>query len=138
MVEQNFNIFNFKSQPSLEIEKENDDNNDIVITDNDNNNNDGNKNSKDPKFNYVKILVKDPLNNREIMAVSPKHKNSFSIGYKKNTYMKYSTSVGRAPHLIRNVASSFSKLHPYFITGFIDGEGCFSIAITNHNKLKTG
>lgn len=29
-------------------------------------------------------------------------------------------------------------LHPYFITGFIDGEGYFLISIRQNNKMKTG
>lgn len=37
-----------------------------------------------------------------------------------------------------SVGSYSSKLHPYFVTGFIDGEGCFSVAITSHNKTQTG
>lgn len=36
-----------------------------------------------------------------------------------------------------NVGSSCSKLNPYFVTGFIDGEGCFSISITSHSKTQT-
>ena len=30
------------------------------------------------------------------------------------------------------------KLDPWWITGFIDGEGCFSISISKNNKTKTG
>lgn len=70
MVEKVFNVFNFKSQPSLDIGKVNHDNNDIVITGKPNNNNGGGsnpKNSKNTKYNYVKILVDDPLNNRDII-----------------------------------------------------------------------
>src|SRR5438034_9501097 len=32
----------------------------------------------------------------------------------------------------------FYSLHPLFITGFADGEGCFSIIVTKNNELKTG
>jgi hypothetical protein len=31
-----------------------------------------------------------------------------------------------------------NKLHPNFLTGFVDGEGCFSVSIYKNNKLKTG
>lgn len=67
MVEKKLNILNFKSQPSLYLEKVNNDNNNDLITGNDNNNNDDNQNSKYPKYKYVKILVNDPFNNRDII-----------------------------------------------------------------------
>lgn len=31
-----------------------------------------------------------------------------------------------------------NKLHPWFITGFTDGEGCFSISVIKDNKSKSG
>lgn len=48
-----------------EIDKVKDNNNMITIGFNDNNNN---HNSKDPKYKYVKVLVNDPFNNRDIIA----------------------------------------------------------------------
>jgi hypothetical protein len=30
------------------------------------------------------------------------------------------------------------KLHPYFITGFIDAEACFSVRISKDKNLKVG
>lgn len=76
MVEKDFNIFSFKSEPSLNKEKVNSDNNNILIADNDNN--DNNQNSKDPKYKYVKILVKDPFNNRDIiLKVTKKQKGVY-------------------------------------------------------------
>ena len=43
----------------------------------------------------------------------------------------YSTS------LIKNENKNV-QFHPWFITGFVDGEGCFSIKITSNNQLNTG
>jgi hypothetical protein len=37
----------------------------------------------------------------------------------------------------KNKSGSFT-LHPYFITGFADGECCFYISITKNSKLKIG
>jgi hypothetical protein len=34
--------------------------------------------------------------------------------------------------------SDNNKLHPWFITGFTDGEGCFSVYISKNNELKVG
>lgn len=65
---------------------------------------------------------------------SPKHNNYSSLG-DKNTYRWYSTAA-RISNM--HVESSCSTLHPYFVTGFIDGEACFSISITSHNKTITG
>jgi hypothetical protein len=30
------------------------------------------------------------------------------------------------------------NIHPYFVTGFIDGEGCFMLIITENNRIKRG
>lgn len=63
------------SRGALACAADNDDSNNIKILGN-NNNNDGNKNSNDPKYKYVKILVaegndaslvNDPFNNRDIL-----------------------------------------------------------------------
>jgi hypothetical protein len=68
MVEKKFFILNIKSQPFLDIGiVNNTDNNDVIITGNNNNDNDGNKNSQKPKHKYVKVLVDDPFNNRDII-----------------------------------------------------------------------
>lgn len=64
MVEKKNNIFNFKSLSSLNLERGDSNNIDISIT---GNNNNGNKNSKDFEPNFVKILVNDPFNNRDII-----------------------------------------------------------------------
>ena len=37
-----------------------------------------------------------------------------------------------------HTSTSFPALNPWFITGFIDGEGCFSITIFKSNTHKTG
>ena len=31
-----------------------------------------------------------------------------------------------------------SSLHPWFITGFVDGEGCFTVSVSKKSKLKSG
>lgn len=33
--------------------------------------------------------------------------------------------------------SILSLLHPWFITGFVDGEGCFRISVLKNKELKT-
>lgn len=76
-----FFIFNFKIEPSLSLlrsgEKVNNDKKDFLIG-NDNNNNDDNQNSKDPKYKYVKILVNDPFNNRDIiLKITKKQKGVY-------------------------------------------------------------
>jgi len=77
MVE-NFRL-NFKSQPCLNTEKISDDNNNILIIGKANDNG-GNKNYPEPKQKYVKILVKDPFNNRDlILKVTKKQKGVISI-----------------------------------------------------------
>src|SRR3978361_426279 len=63
-------IFNFNSLSCAQSGKVKNDNNHILITSN--NNPEGNK---DPQGKYVKIVVKDPYNNRDIiLKVSKKQK----------------------------------------------------------------
>jgi hypothetical protein len=31
-----------------------------------------------------------------------------------------------------------NNLNPFYVTGFIDAEGCFHVSIVNNNELKTG
>lgn len=70
---------NFKSQPCLNTEKVGEDNNN-TLTIGKSNNNVGNKNYPEPKQKYVKILVKDPFNNRDlILKVTKKQKGVISI-----------------------------------------------------------
>jgi len=76
MVEKN-NVFNLKSQSSL-VEKINKDNSNVLIIGNNNNNNGDNKNSPNPKYKYVKVLVNDPFNNRDIiLKVTKKQKGVY-------------------------------------------------------------
>jgi hypothetical protein len=44
-------------------------------------------------------------------------------------------------HIKRFLSSKVNSLlvlDPYFVTGFVDGEGCFRISITKNQKYKTG
>jgi hypothetical protein len=103
MVKKNFNLFNFKSQLSLNIGEVNSDNNSILKTDSENNQ-DENQNNKDPKFKYVKILVNDPFNNRDIiLKVTKKQKGVYvwETTDGKNMY------VGHSINLYNRISSYF-------------------------------
>lgn len=77
MVEKYFFILNIKSQPSLDIGIVNySGNNDVTIT---GNNNDGNQNSQKPKDKYVKVLINDPFNNRDIILKVAKKQRGIYI-----------------------------------------------------------
>lgn len=39
---------------------------------------------------------------------------------------------------VYSTVAGSSKVHPYFITGFADGEACFSISIIRDAKIKSG
>ena len=73
-------IFNFKSQFSCAFSsvksqsvgkvitgKINNDNNTVLTIGNNNNDNQDNKDPEDYKHKYVKVLVQDPFNNRDII-----------------------------------------------------------------------
>lgn len=64
MVKKNFNMLDIKSKLLLDTDMANNDNNNFVIISNNNNSNNG---DKKPKLNYVKVLVEDPINNRDII-----------------------------------------------------------------------
>lgn len=90
------------------------DNNNITIGNNNNNND--NQNNKDSKYKYVKILVNDPFNNRDIiLKVTKKQKGA----------------------LLHTINSPII-LNPYCVTGFCDAEACFGIRIRKNSKLKVG
>lgn len=74
MVEKGFNMLNMKLQPSLHRYMINDNN--IVKIGSDIINND---NNKKPKHKYVKILVDNPFNNRDIILKLTKKQKSVYI-----------------------------------------------------------
>jgi hypothetical protein len=86
-------IFNLKSQFSCAfsgaarmsqsvgkviIGKINNDNNNVLTTGNNNKDNQDNKDPEDSKYKYVKVLVQDPFNNRDIiLKVTKKQKGVY-------------------------------------------------------------
>jgi len=74
-------MLNMKSQPLLHTEMVNNKNilgNNNNNNDNDNNNDGSDKNLKKYKHKYVKILVDDPFNNRDIiLRVTKKQKGVY-------------------------------------------------------------
>jgi hypothetical protein len=98
MVKKNF-IFNFNSQSCVQNEKVKNDNNLIIITSN--NKPEGNK---DPKGKYVKIVVKDPYNNRDIiLKVSKKQKGVYIWESLDGKHMY----VGHSINLYNRISSYF-------------------------------
>lgn len=105
MVNQNANILNVKSKwPSFFSTIA--ENNEVTIDDN----NSSDKENKDFKPKFTKVLVNDPYSNRDIiLKVTKKQK-----GVTKQ------------------------DLDPNWVTGFADAESCFSIRIRKNNELKIG
>ena len=87
MVKTNANNLNVKSKLSSVDTTIAEDNYDIKIGD-DNNNNKGNKDFK-PKNKYVKVLVKDPYNNRDIIRTF----TTSSVPYLTKPVMRDSSSL---------------------------------------------
>lgn len=107
MVEKFFNIFNLKPQSFLCIRNTHSGNNNIITTGNNNNNSD--KNDKDKiikqaKYKYVKLLVEDPFNNRDIILKVTKNQKGIYIW--ENTEDK-SMFVGRSINLYNRISSYF-------------------------------
>ncbi len=87
------------------------DNNDGYNTDNGNNTSHNDPQNDNNKHNYVKVLVDDPYNNRDIiLEVTKKQKENYSPNY----------------------------LNPNWVTGFSDAEACFGFRIRKNDQLKTG
>lgn len=102
MVEKYFFILNIKSQPSLDIGIVNySGNNDVTIT---GNNNDGNQNSQKPKDKYVKVLINDPFNNRDIILKVAKKQRGIYIWESLDSKHMY---VGHSINLYNRISSYF-------------------------------
>ena len=52
-----------------------------------------------------------------------------------NVFMDYNSNFIRG---ITSILGGQQKLHPYFVTGFSDGESYFSIGINRSTKMYTG
>jgi hypothetical protein len=76
----------------------------------------GTPQSKKPKPNYVKVLVEDPFNNRDIIMRVTK---------------KQFTTLAKKPE-------GNSGLNPNWVTGFCDAESCIGFRIRKNNKLNIG
>ena len=115
-----FHIFNFKSQPSLNIGKINSDNNDILITGKDNNNDD-NKNSQIRLFSCLPFYTQ---------------KHSYEKGNQINKSIKYySTLISQQQNKLEGIKSD---LNSWWVTGFSDGEYNFTCKIVKSNSFKIG
>jgi hypothetical protein len=109
MVEKGFNMLNMKLQPSLQRYIINDnnvvkigyDNNNIVKIGSDINNND---NYKKPKHKYVKILVDNPFNNRDIILKVTKKQKGVYIWESLDDKHKY---VDHSINLYNRISSYF-------------------------------
>ena len=78
---------------------------------NDNYPNNGNGDNK--QHNYVKVLVEDPYNNRDIILKVTKKQKGISFPTTNN-------------------------LNPHGVTGFCDAESCFGFRVRKNPKLKVG
>lgn len=100
MVEKSINMLKMKSQPGLDTNMVNDNNN-VVKIGNLNNNNDGDKN---PKHKYVKVLVEDPFNNRDIILKVTKNQKGVYIWESLDGKYK---CVGHSINLYNRISSYF-------------------------------
>lgn len=101
MVKIRFNVLNIKPQPSLQRNMVNDSNNkNVVKIGNDNNNND----DKKPEYKYVKILVNDPFNNRDIVLKVTKKQRGVYLWESLDNKHKY---VGHSINLYNRISSYF-------------------------------
>lgn len=172
--------FILKSQPiTFFSEKKmvnSDNNNSSLISECDNNNkgyNNDNKNrdnednprenGKGKKHNYVKVLVDDPFNNRDIvLEVSKNQKGVYIwetldgkhmyVGHSINLYNRISSAPRRISSsalfttftatarkaVTRRYYSSLSQMNPWFLTGFLDAEASFYLIVYKSNNVKTG
>ena len=86
---------------------------------------------------YTKVRA-----NYSLTIISLSERQSFifyEFSLKLRGYRSYSTTKGTIPpHLLCLSSQGDSKLDPNWVTGFVDGEGSFSVLIVQKNKLKVG
>lgn len=58
------------------------------------------------------------------------------IGSHRSLYWEFRKASDLSSKLV--IISNKEKLNPYYLTGFVDGEGCFLINITPRSDVKTG
>jgi hypothetical protein len=97
MVKKNANMLNIKSKLSF-FSTTTDDNGEVTIGD------DNNSHNKNPKFKYVKVLVKDPYNNRDVILKLTKKQKGVYIWETLNGENKY---VGHSINLYNRISSYF-------------------------------
>ena len=59
------------------------------------------------------------------------------MGFERNYQIKIPSKQLNRFSFSTLIHNSKSKLHPWFVTGFSDAEGCFSISIQHSNRMKT-
>ena len=65
--------------------------------------------------------------------ISPYHSNIRNLVFSYNLEQRRYYSTG-----YKNIENNNEKFHPLWITGFIDGEGCFIISVTEKQDRKIG
>lgn len=116
MVEKS-NIFNYKSQfvcafssatplsvGKVKIGQINDDSENVLTIGNNNNNNEDNKDPEDSKYKYVKVLVNDPFNNRDIILKVTKKQKGVYVWASLDGKHLY---VGHSINLYNRISSYF-------------------------------
>jgi len=104
MVEKDFNMLNMKLQPSHHRYMINDNNVVKIGYDNNNNDNNNNDNYKKSKHKYVKILVDNPFNNRDIILKVTKKQKGVYIWESLDNKHQY---VGHSINLYNRISSYF-------------------------------
>ena len=64
--------------------------------------------------------------------------SSLFIINKKVKYNSYSTNNSSTSNYSYNKGNPTNKLNPYYLTGFVDGEGSFIVKIIKRSRLKVG
>jgi len=120
---------------------------------NNNNNNNGNKLPR-----YTKVFIENPFNNRNhILKVSKNQRGVYVWEDGNHAYVGHSTDVvsrisssaklssstftstfSTSKLTTRRYYSSLSRMNPWFLTGFLDGESSFYIIVQKSNSVKTG
>lgn len=74
--------------------------------------------------------------NNLLAYLCPTLRSSFNL--RKSTFRVLNFSQKPNPKHLLNYSSSIEELNPWWITGFIDGEGSFIVFIIENKKLKVG
>lgn len=78
------------------------------------------------------------MKNNKIYTICPHRSHLTRLVFKNQTRASNTLATKSSLALVHTSSLTPAPLHPWFITGFADGDGCFFVSIQKNSILKTG